>query len=180
MKPSSSPTTSPSPSLSVPEENEHSCRRRSLHSSNRHTLIELSKVPKNLKGGVLLSDEEIEAAFAFFLDTRGTGINQDSKQKVGEKLSEQVLRPKDIRAKFEAMNYKISKKEMKTIFDGKKKNGGITLEELKMLLLDNEAVMDPVAEAFKVLDPTGSGIISKERLRKIVSNFNYGGMPSGQ
>lgn len=177
MTSSVSPIAFSSPSL--PGENENASRRRSLHSSNRHALIELSKVPKNQNGGVLLSDDEIEAAFSFFLNDSNTGPNKDGKQNDGETASEKILRPKDVRSKFEAMTYKISKKEMKTIFDGKKKSGGITLEELKRLLLDNEIVMDPVAEAFKILDPTGSGTISKERLRKIVSNLNYGGMSSG-
>jgi len=36
---------------------------------------------------------------------------------------------------------------------------------LKRLLLDNAMVMDPVAEAFKILDPRAFGTTSKEQLR---------------
>ena len=106
-----------------------------------------------------------------------------------------ILRPKDIRDTLLAMNYKISKKELKIMFENNddkdssknntlsntmKNNGsgnvGMTLDDMKNLLLDNEVMMDPAAEAFnKVLDPTASGFISKERLLKIVSNLNYGG-----
>ena len=44
----------------------------------------------------------------------------------------------------------------------------ITMDDLKDLLLDNEITnFDPVAEAFKVFDPTGDGTLNGAKLREV-------------
>ena len=51
----------------------------------------------------------------------------------------------------------------------------MTLQDLKDLLIDNEVQnFDPIAEAFKVYDPHGTGFIDSEILRSIFQNLGFG------
>ena len=51
----------------------------------------------------------------------------------------------------------------------------LTLDDLKELLLDNEVTnFDPVAEAFKVYDPEGTGFIDTGVLRSMFESLGFG------
>ena len=51
----------------------------------------------------------------------------------------------------------------------------MTLEDLKELPLENEVKnFDPVAEAFKVYDPDGTGYVDSNVLRSIFENLGFG------
>lgn len=92
-----------------------------------------SHVPRNSKGGVLVSEEEIEAAFRF-LDVHGTGRVTLHNLKKRLSLIYKGLPPSQ---------YKL------LLGEGKSE---MTLKDLKDLLLDNTVDnFDPVAEAYKVL-----------------------------
>lgn len=63
-------------------------------------------------------------------------------------------------------------KEYKFLLDGQNE---ITREDLRKLLIDNDLEnFDPVAEAFKVYDPTGTGFVDMKNLKNI---FEKLGMP---
>ncbi len=119
-----------------------------------NSIIESNAVSRNPKGGILLSDEDITAAFNFF-DVNGNG-------KIGAA---------NLKERFEALTKKTTKKEIKIMLDGRE---SITMQEIKDLLKDNELSIDPFTEAFDILDPTGNGFISEERLKKIFTNLGYG------
>lgn len=126
----------------------------SRQSNRRNTEIQSDETNQNSKVGVLIPDEDIKAAFEFF-DAKGTGKITSS----------------NLKERFEALTKKITKKEIKTILDGK---DFITMQEIKDVLKNNELEIDPYEEAFSVLDPTGKGFISEERLRKMFYNLGYG------
>ena len=70
------------------------------------------------------------------------------------------------------MNKNLSKKELMLMFAGK---DSITLQEVRDLLLDNQIkTIDPVSEAFSVLDPTNTGFVQESKIRKIFENFGFG------
>ena len=123
------------------------------NNSGRGAVIQINTVPRNSKGGVEVKDEDIEMAFEFFGHDSGT-------------ITAQALK-----SAFLALNKTLTKKELKTIFDGK---DSITIQEVKDLLKENTIVMDPIIEAFNILDPTNNGFIGEERLKKIFSNLGYG------
>ena len=51
----------------------------------------------------------------------------------------------------------------------------LTLDDLRELLLDNEVKnFDPVAEAFKVYDPEGTGFVDTTVLKAIFENLGFG------
>ena len=51
----------------------------------------------------------------------------------------------------------------------------MSFDELRDLLIDNEVKnFDPVAEAFKVYDPEGSGFVDTEVLRSIFESLGFG------
>merc|ERR1712224_586688 len=51
----------------------------------------------------------------------------------------------------------------------------LTLDDLRELLLDNEVKnFDPVAEAFKVYDPEGTGFVDTSVLKAIFENLGFG------
>ena len=114
----------------------------------------VDSITRNSKGGILVSDEVLKAAFDFF-DVKGSG----------------KITAHDIRDKMQALTKKMTKKEIKTILDTKE---SITMQEIKEIVKDNELSIDPYMEAFSVLDPTGKGFISEERLKKIFLNLGFG------
>lgn len=126
----------------------------SRRNNHRNSGIQSDETNKNSKMGILIPDEDIKAAFDFF-DVKGSG------KITGSNLKE----------RFEALTKKITKKEIKTILDGK---DFITIQEIKEILKNNELEIDPYEEAFSILDPTGKGFISEERLRKMFYNLGYG------
>ncbi|CAM9126561.1 unnamed protein product, partial [Choristocarpus tenellus] len=113
------------------------------------------KVPKNAKGGVLVTEEDLKAAFEFF-DVEGKG-----------KITAPILR-KRLGALFPNMNAK----EYRFLMNNKQE---MTLDDLREVLLDNEVTnFDPVAEAFQAFDPEGTGYMDREVVRTVFQKVGYG------
>ena len=112
-------------------------------------------VPRNSRGGVLVTDEELQSAFDFF-DAEGSG-----------KITQAQLK------KRLGVFYKdMPNKEYKFLMNDQSE---LTLDDLRELLLDNEVKnFDPVAEAFKVYDPEGTGFIDTSVLKAIFENLGFG------
>jgi calmodulin len=113
------------------------------------------RVKKNAHGGVLITTEEINAAFQI-LDLEKTGqlTIATLKKRLG------VLFPE------------MSAKEYRFLMNNKKE---LTIEDLKELLLENELpTFDPVADAFKVFDPENKGVINEDKLRQAFIAFGLG------
>ncbi|CAM9204921.1 unnamed protein product, partial [Discosporangium mesarthrocarpum] len=112
-------------------------------------------VPKNSKGGVLVTEEELQAAFEFF-DVEGRG-----------KITASALR-KRLGAFYRNMNAR----EYRFLMNNKPE---MTLDDLREVLMDNEVTnFDPVAEAFKAYDPEGTGFIDPKVLHTIFQNLGFG------
>ena len=126
---------------------------QSLH-GGRNAVIELNKIPRNSKGGVLVTDEEIQRAFQFF-DADASGR----------------INPKLLMNKLDKLNKKVTKKELKAIF-GEKNH--MSVQDIKEMLEENDVIFDPVEEAFQILDPNNVGFITDEGFRKIFNNLGYG------
>ncbi len=121
-------------------------------SSHHH---DTSHVPKNSKGGVLVTNAELHAAFDFFdLDHTGTITLSNLKKRLG-------------------VFYKnMPAKELRFLMNNKSE---LTVDDLRDLLMNNEVqAFDPVAEAFKVYDPHGTGYVDSEILRNIFQNLGFG------
>lgn len=113
------------------------------------------RVKKNAKGGVLVTNEEIATAFGM-LDL--------------EKNS--VITLATLKKRLGLMFPDMSAKDYRFLMNNKKE---MSLEDLRELLLDNEiAQFDPVAEAFKAFDPAGGGAISEDLLRQAFISFGLG------
>lgn len=112
-------------------------------------------VRKNAKGGILVTQEELSAAF-LMLDPEHTGqlTLASLKKRLGSLLPEMTA--KDYRF---LMN---NKKEM-------------SVEDLRELLVENEVSnYDPIFDAFRVFDPSGSGFIDEDKLRTAFVAFGLG------
>ena len=112
-------------------------------------------VPRNSRGGVLVTDDELKSAFEFF-DVEGSG-----------KITQAQLK------KRLGVFYKdMPNKEYKFLMNDQSE---LTLDDLRELLLDNEVKnFDPVAEAFKVYDPEGTGFVDTTVLKAIFENLGFG------
>ena len=133
---------------------EHPTRRKSSTNQNNECDYLTDLVDRNSNGGILISDDEIKAAFDFF-DIKGSG----------------KVTVSNLKERLEALTKKVTKIEIRSILDGK---DYITLQDIKDIVKDNDVSIDPFKEAFAILDPTGKGFISEERLKKIFSNLGYG------
>jgi Ca2+-binding EF-hand superfamily protein len=117
--------------------------------------LNLSKIKRNTKGGVLVSPQELQSAFTL-LDPEKTGsVTLKSLQK-----SLSIFYPE------------MTKKEYKLIMNNNKE---MTYEEIESLIVDNEiANFDPTVEAFKAYDPKGLGFINEDKMRAIFAHFGLG------
>ena len=112
-------------------------------------------VPRNSKGGVLVTEEELKAAFDFF------DVDSSGKITLG-----------NLRKRLGVFYKNMPAKEYRFLMNNKSE---MTLEDLKELLLENEVKnFDPVAEAFKVYDPDGTGFVDSNVLRSIFENLGFG------
>lgn len=116
---------------------------------------EFGHVPKNAKGGVLVTEEEIRLAFEFLdADARGT------------------ITAGALKKRLSAFYPDMPMKEYKFLMQGKRE---LTQEDLRTLLLDNEIQnFDPVVEAFRAYDTENTGFMSPATLRRIFESLGYG------
>jgi Ca2+-binding EF-hand superfamily protein len=104
--------------------------------------------------GVEIQEEDIRLAFELFGPKDGK------------------VTPASMRSTFLALsNKKLTGKELKTIFDEKE---CLSIQDVSSILKDNAMQMDPILEAFRILDPSNSGFLSTERLKKTFRNLGYG------
>mmetsp|Transcript_1786 Transcript_1786/g.2423 ORF Transcript_1786/g.2423 Transcript_1786/m.2423 type:complete len:222 (-) Transcript_1786:272-937(-) len=112
-------------------------------------------IRRNSKGGVLVTESELKAAFDFFdIDSEGKITLQNLRKRLG-------------------VFYKnMPTKEYKFLMNNKSE---MNLDDLRDLLIDNEVTdFDPVAEAFKAYDPNSTGSIDPEMLRHIFQGLGFG------
>lgn len=113
------------------------------------------QVRKNAKGGVLVTHEEITAAFAM-LDPENTGqlTLQSLKKRLGPLLPE------------------MSAKDYRFLMNNKKE---MNVEDLRELLIENEVSNhDPMFDAFRIFDPKNTGYIDEDKLRLAFQSFGLG------
>lgn len=125
------------------------------NSHTKSSITDTTKVKKNSKGGVLVTFEELQAAFHILdLDKSGAITLPNLKKRLG------VFYP-DLTAK-----------EYRFLMNNKKE---MTVEDLSELLIDNEVTnFDPIAEAFKAYDTKNLGYISDEKLREVFISYGFG------
>ena len=131
---------------------------------------------KNAKGGVLITVEEIQAAFSM-LDVEKTG--NISLPNMRKRLSALFPGKKNVIQYYliilnrsKCFTTDMSAKEYRFLMNNKKE---LNIEDLKELLLDNEiSNFDPVAEAFKVFDPKCEGTLDGNKLRAAFISFGFG------
>jgi len=119
--------------------------------------VDVSHVPRNEKGGVLVTPEELKVAFEM-LDT--------------EKMGAVTLTA--LRKRLGFFFPDMTPKEYRFLMNNRKE---ITLSDLEEMLVDNEITnFDPVAEAFKLYDPDDEGAIPGSRLKEVFSAYGFGDM----
>jgi len=112
-------------------------------------------LPRNDKGGLLITEEELRVAWDFF-DTGGKN-----------KLSSG-----DIKKRLQTFYKDITTREVKFLLNNQPE---ITFEELFALLKDNQLTnFDPVKEAFKVYDPNSTGFVDMEVVKTFFKDLGYG------
>jgi Ca2+-binding EF-hand superfamily protein len=117
--------------------------------------VATGNVQRNERGGINVTFDEINRAFQFF-DTDNSG-----------KVNINTLRKRLINLFPE-----ITTKELRFLMNNKRE---LVAEDIFDLLKDNEITnFDPVAEAFKIYDPSQSGYASKEALQDIFRSFGFG------
>ena len=110
-----------------------------------------SSVPKNARGGVLILEEDIAAAFKM-LNRKGAGAGG-----AGGRVSLAALAER-----LAALQPGATRDDARVLL-GEDPKAGLTSKLLTDLLLDNtSSSFDPAAMAFKALDPQGRGYIDGE------------------
>ncbi|CEL99346.1 unnamed protein product [Vitrella brassicaformis CCMP3155] len=112
-------------------------------------------MPRNEKGGVLITKEELKVAWDFF-DTKGQG----------------KLTAAELRRRLAVFYKNISLKEVKFLMNNQSEIG---FDELYDLLKDNQLTnFDPVREAFKVYDPQETGFVDLAVVKQCFQQLGYG------
>ena len=125
-----------------------------LKKKGKETIL-LPEVPRNEKGGVLVTEEEIEAAFKFFDTDKNNCITSAN-----------------LKDRLKIFNENLTNREIKQILQGK---NSITLNDLKDLLLQNDVKdFDPYSEAFQFYDPNGTGFIDVDIIRNVFKLLGHG------
>lgn len=108
-----------------------------------------------MAGGVLVTPEEIAAAFQLLDSEKSGSVSLASlKKKLG------VFFPE------------LSAKDYRFLMNNKK---DLAVEDLEELLLDNDVMgFDPVAEAFKAFDAAGDGKMDLGKMREVFVAFGLG------
>ncbi|GFH44664.1 hypothetical protein CTEN210_01138 [Chaetoceros tenuissimus] len=127
----------------------------------RNAIIDVKTIiPRNGNGGVHVSEEEIELAFKFF--------QRFSAEENSPKVKINVT---DVKKGFATLCKPLQKKDVDGLFLDKK---SFTLDDLKTLLKDNPITKDPIDEAFSILTGGTNSFLSEDRLRKILTNLEFG------
>eukprot|EP00747_Dinoflagellata_sp_TGD_P162415 gnl/TRDRNA2_/TRDRNA2_179984_c0_seq1.p1 gnl/TRDRNA2_/TRDRNA2_179984_c0~~gnl/TRDRNA2_/TRDRNA2_179984_c0_seq1.p1 ORF type:complete len:175 (-),score=59.05 gnl/TRDRNA2_/TRDRNA2_179984_c0_seq1:179-703(-) len=112
-------------------------------------------LPKNDRGGLLITEDELKVAWDFF-DTTGK-----TKLTMG-----------DIKKRLQTFYKDVSTREVKFLLNNQQE---ITFEDLYALLKDNQLTnFDPVKEAFKVYDPQNTGFVDLEVVKTFFKELGYG------
>lgn len=131
-------------------------------------LSDVSKVTKNERGGVNITEEEIETAFRFF-DVDRTG--QITFENLRDRLAAAfvfVFNDKD------KHKNNMSVQEIRSVWNGKD-GYGLSLEAVKELLMENEEkAFDPIAQAFCAFDPKGTGFVEADNMEQVFKTFGFG------
>mmetsp|Transcript_11835 Transcript_11835/g.22534 ORF Transcript_11835/g.22534 Transcript_11835/m.22534 type:complete len:206 (-) Transcript_11835:334-951(-) len=107
---------------------------------------------RNERGGILIHEEEIKDAFQL--------LNLEGRENLSREDMQYFMD-----TYFPGM---LTHKEIKSLIGP----NGMKFEKLRKLLVDNDLVdFDPCAEAFKVLDPEGSGEIDLEILSRLIGRL---------
>lgn len=106
-------------------------------------------------GGIFVSEEELKAAFNFF-DSEAKG----------------VITVADLKRRLGAFYKNVPAREYRFLMNDQSE---LSLEDLTALLQNNEIKdFDPVAEAFKVYDPEGTGFVDPTVLKNVFAKLEYG------
>lgn len=112
-------------------------------------------VKRNAKGGVLVTHDDIAAAFQM-LDSEGTG----------------QITLASLKRRLGSFFPNMTAKEYRFLMNNKKE---MTMDDLKDLLIDNEVThFDPIYDAFRVFDPKDTGFIDEDKLRQAFIAFGLG------
>lgn len=112
-------------------------------------------VPKNARGGVLVTQSEVQAMFSLLDSDKSGSISlANLKKKIGVFFPEMTA------------------KDFRFLMNNKKE---LSLDDFKELLIDNDiSNFDPAAEAFKLFDPKGEGAVNIRKLREVFETFGFG------
>lgn len=114
-------------------------------------------VPLNEFGGVLVTPDQIRAAFQF--------LDMDKKNRVT---------PENLRSRLGLFYDQLAMKDIKLLLHDQHE---LTEDYLTALLLTNEVKnFDPVAEAFKAYDPDETGYVAREMLRFVFERLGFGAL----
>merc|ERR1719329_389589 len=112
-------------------------------------------LPKNDKGGLLITEDELRVAWDFF------DINGKTKLTMG-----------DIKRRLQTFYKDITSREVKFLLNNQPE---ISFEDLYALLRDNQLTnFDPVKEAFKVYDPHNTGFVDMDMVKMFFKDLGYG------
>lgn len=149
--------------------------------NGRKAFLSVDIIPRNSKGGIAVSDAGIQLAFRL-LDPSNTGkisarslrqrlqaiCDDDGDEVVGNVKSSGGGNKSGAKTPVSSSN--IKKEDIALLMNGKP---FLTEEDIKGILKDNEVVMDPIAEAFHMLDHSGCGYLTSERIRTIIKNLGH-------
>jgi len=107
----------------------------------------------NSSGGVHVDPDEVRAAFRF-LD-------------IGDKGTVSL---KDLRSRLSPFYRDMPMKELRFLMGGQDE---VSQEDVLSLLADNDLVFDPVAEAFRVFDPSGKGFADPAVLADVFRQLGF-------
>jgi Ca2+-binding EF-hand superfamily protein len=120
------------------------------------------KPTEKTEPGIEITLEEIEKAFRIIDDKSG-----------GQRIT-----LNDLKKRMAIINPNFPLNEIAMLTNGKPE---IKAEELYEMLKQNELKdFDPLEEAFKLLDPEGSGQINIPRLKQVFSGLGYGEIDAAQ
>mmetsp|Transcript_46131 Transcript_46131/g.81197 ORF Transcript_46131/g.81197 Transcript_46131/m.81197 type:complete len:178 (-) Transcript_46131:98-631(-) len=112
-------------------------------------------LPKNEKGGLLITEDELRVAWDFFDTTGKTKLNMT-----------------DIKKRLQTFYKDITSREVKFLLNNQPE---ISFEDLYALLRDNQLTnFDPVKEAFKVYDPQNTGFVDMDVVKTFFKELGYG------